>query len=87
MTCDKRDLLLYAVTDRSWLNGGTLYRQMEMAVKGGATVIPLREKTGWGRIKSLACPPIRSKKPCGQKRTARIILALELCFLPGLKRM
>lgn len=44
MTCDKKDLLLYAVTDRSWLNGGTLYRQVEMAVRGGATFIQLREK-------------------------------------------
>ena len=25
MKCDKKDLLLYAVTDRSWLNGETLY--------------------------------------------------------------
>ena len=25
MNCDKKELLLYAVTDRSWLNGRTLY--------------------------------------------------------------
>ena len=24
MNCDKKDLLLYAVTDRAWLNGETL---------------------------------------------------------------
>ena len=29
MKCDKKDLLLYAVTDRSWLNGETLYSQVE----------------------------------------------------------
>lgn len=44
MKCDKKDLLLYAVTDRSWLNGRTLYEQVEEALKGGATFIQLREK-------------------------------------------
>ena len=44
MKCDKKDLLLYAVTDRSWLNGATLYSQVEAALKGGATFIQLREK-------------------------------------------
>lgn len=44
MMCDKKDLLLYAVTDRHWLNGRTLYSQVEEALKGGATFIQLREK-------------------------------------------
>ncbi|MCD8021219.1 MAG: thiamine phosphate synthase [Clostridiales bacterium] len=44
MRCDKKDLLLYAVTDRSWLNGATLYSQVEAALKGGATFVQLREK-------------------------------------------
>ena len=44
MKCDKKDLLLYAVTDRSWLNGETLYSQVEKALEGGATFIQLREK-------------------------------------------
>ena len=44
MNCDKKDLLLYAVTDRHWLNGETLYSQVEKALKGGATFIQLREK-------------------------------------------
>ena len=44
MRCDKKDLLLYAVTDRSWLNGATLYVQVEAALRGGATFIQLREK-------------------------------------------
>lgn len=44
MKCDKKDLLLYAVTDRAWLNGETLYAQVEKAIKGGATFIQLREK-------------------------------------------
>ena len=42
--CDKKDLLLYAVTDRSWLGNETLYRQVEKTLKGGATFIQLREK-------------------------------------------
>lgn len=44
MKCDKKDLLLYAVTDRSWLGEETLYDQVEQALKGGATFIQLREK-------------------------------------------
>ena len=44
MKSDKKGLLLYAVTDRSWLNGETLYSQVEKALQGGATFIQLREK-------------------------------------------
>lgn len=44
MKCDKKDLLLYAVTDRSWLGEDTLYHQVEEAILGGATFIQLREK-------------------------------------------
>lgn len=44
MKCSKENLLLYAVTDRSWLNGETLYQQVEKALKGGSTFIQLREK-------------------------------------------
>ena len=44
MRFDKKDLLLYAVTDRSWLGGHTLYQDVEAAIKGGATFIQLREK-------------------------------------------
>lgn len=44
MKCDKRDLLLYAVTDRSWLGEKTLYDQVESALKGGVTFVQLREK-------------------------------------------
>ena len=29
MKCSKESLLLYAVTDRSWLGGQTLYEQVE----------------------------------------------------------
>ena len=44
MNCDKKDLLLYAVTDRSWLKGQTLCEQVEQALKGGVTFLQLREK-------------------------------------------
>ena len=44
MKCDKKDLLLYAVTDRAWLGEQTLYGQVEEALQGGATFIQLREK-------------------------------------------
>ncbi len=37
-------MLLYAVTDRSWLGQKTLVTQVEDALKGGATCIQLREK-------------------------------------------
>ena len=44
MKFDKNDLLLYAITDRSWLNGKTLVSQAELALQGGATILQLREK-------------------------------------------
>ena len=44
MNCDKKDLLLYAVTDRAWLGDKTLSWQGEESLKGGATMIQLREK-------------------------------------------
>ena len=44
MKFDRKDMLLYAVTDRSWLGEETLYSQVERALKGGATFIQLREK-------------------------------------------
>lgn len=44
MKCEKKELLLYAVTDRHWLNGETLYEQVEKALRGGVTFIQLREK-------------------------------------------
>ncbi len=44
MKFDKDSLLLYAVTDRRWLNGSSLHDQVEQAILGGATFIQLREK-------------------------------------------
>lgn len=44
MKCDRASMCLYAVTDRSWLKGRTLYEQVEEALKGGVTFVQLREK-------------------------------------------
>lgn len=44
MNCDKRHMLLYAVTDRAWTGKQTLYQQVEAALKGGVTCVQLREK-------------------------------------------
>lgn len=41
----REQLRVYAVTDRTWLGDETLYEQVEKALKGGATLIQLREKT------------------------------------------
>lgn len=44
MKLDKQSMLLYAVTDRSWLGDRSLADQVEETLKGGATFIQLREK-------------------------------------------
>ena len=44
MKFDKKDLLLYAVTDRHWLNGRSLYNVVEQSLDGGVTFVQLREK-------------------------------------------
>lgn len=41
---DKKQLILYAITDRSWLNGEPLTAAVEKALKGGVTLLQLREK-------------------------------------------
>lgn len=44
MRCDKKTMLLYAVTDRAWVGKQSLYEQIESAIKGGVTCVQLREK-------------------------------------------
>ena len=44
MKCDKKTMLLYAVTDRAWTSKQSLYEQVESALKGGVTCVQLREK-------------------------------------------
>lgn len=44
MKLDKKDLLLYGVTDRKWLHGRKLVDDVEKSLKGGVTILQLREK-------------------------------------------
>lgn len=44
MKFDQKSLLLYAVTDRHWLEGETLASQVELVLQGGVTFVQLREK-------------------------------------------
>ena len=45
MKLEPSRLRLYAVTDRTWLRGGTLADAVAAALRGGATLVQLREKT------------------------------------------
>lgn len=44
MSLKLENCLLYAVTDTSWLRGRTLAQQVEEALRGGVTMVQLREK-------------------------------------------
>lgn len=44
MKFDSKSLLLYAVTDRTWNKNNSLAEQVEKCLKGGATLLQLREK-------------------------------------------
>lgn len=44
MKLDKKAMILYAVTDRKWTGRQSLAKQVESALKGGATCVQLREK-------------------------------------------
>ena len=44
MKFDKSQLLSYAVTDRAWTGKMSLCEQVEAALKGGATMVQMREK-------------------------------------------
>ena len=44
MKFNEKMLLLYAVTDQAWVGNQTLLEQIEDALKGGATIVQLREK-------------------------------------------
>ena len=44
MKCAEEYMRLYAVTDRAWVGGQTLYQQVESALKGGVTCVQLRKK-------------------------------------------
>lgn len=44
MRFDRGQLLIYAVTDWAWTGKMSLYDQVEAALKGGATMVQMREK-------------------------------------------
>lgn len=44
MRFDRRQLMVYAVTDRTWTGEMSLYDQVEAALRGGATMVQMREK-------------------------------------------
>ena len=44
MRLDRKDLLLYAVTDRHWLSGRSLTEVVKKSLDGGVTFVQLREK-------------------------------------------
>lgn len=44
MAFSPNNLLLYAITDRSWVGRQSLLEQIESALRGGATMVQLREK-------------------------------------------
>ena len=44
MRLDKEDLLLYGVTDRTWVGEKSLIEQIEESLEGGVTCIQIREK-------------------------------------------
>ena len=55
MKVDKKDMLLYLVTDRTWLKDKTLLEVVESVLKNNATFIQLREKNlDYKRFKELA---------------------------------
>lgn len=65
------DYSLYLVTDRGMLGGKNLYKAVEEAVRGGVTLLQLREKdAGSGEFYNIA---VEMKKLAGLFRTPLII--------------
>ena len=44
MKCGKKEVQLYAITDRHWLNGRSLYEVVKESLDGGVTFLQLGEK-------------------------------------------
>ena len=62
---NKEWLRLYAVTDRAWLGDETLYEQVEKALRGGATMVQIREKELDEAHSPGAAPPGRAPGAMG----------------------
>ena len=52
MRLDKKDMVLYAVTDRHWLNGESLYSQVGLHLSSSGKKIWVR-KSSWQKQKRL----------------------------------
>lgn len=59
-----KSLELYAITDRSWLNGRTIAQVVEEAILGGVTMIQYREKSLKGQ--ELLEEAVTVQKVCGR---------------------
>lgn len=59
-----KSLELYAITDRSWLNGRTMAQVVEEAILGGVTMIQYREKSLKGQ--ELLEEAVTVQKVCGR---------------------
>ncbi len=62
MKCDKKDLLLYAVTDRSWLNGGDAVQTGGRSAKRRRYLHPAYGKRNW--MKSISWRKQRNLRNC-----------------------
>lgn len=71
MNFSKKSLKLYAITDTAWLGDRTLEQDVQSAIKGGASMIQLREKTlGYDEFLAKA---ISLKKICNKYDVPLII--------------
>lgn len=71
MKFDKSALLLYGVTDHSWLGEQTLKQQVEAALSGGITCLQLREKGV--ETSDFLREALEIKELCGRYRVPLII--------------
>ncbi|WMJ83613.1 thiamine phosphate synthase [Oscillospiraceae bacterium LTW-04] len=71
MKIDKSTMLLYAVTDRTWLNGATLESVVEKVLAAGATFLQLREK---GLSDDAFLAEANKMKPLAQKYNVPFVI-------------
>ena len=82
MKFSREQLLLYAVTDRAWTGRQTLYEQIESALKGGVTMVQLREK-GLAEAEFIK-EAVRVRELCGRYGVPLIINdSLETALASG----
>ena len=68
---NRDSLKLYAVTDRSWLNGESLVSQVEKALRGGAGFVQLREKNL--AFEQFLADAVELRALCGRYRVPFVI--------------